>query len=297
MTSSRHRPHGILLAALGVFVLSPDALIIRLVHTDRWSLLFWRGLLLALALCLFLVLSYRRDLVARVHAIGKLGLLAGVLFALSTVLFVTSITLTNVANTLLITSAAPLFAAVLSFFALRERTPLRTVIAITIALLGIAVIFSGSLRTRTYLGDLCAVGSACSIGAALTTVRVARETDMIPAVALAGFIVAVAMVPVSMPFSISLRDFVWLVVLGVLVLPVSLAMIVRAPRYLAAAEVSLIMLLEAILGPLWVWAVFREMPGMETLVGGAMLLGTLTVYYALDLRLTKPPGRLFSGSS
>jgi drug/metabolite transporter (DMT)-like permease len=140
-------------------------------------------------------------------------------------------------------SAAPLFAAMLSFLVLRERTPLRTLIAVTIALVGIAVIFSGSLRAGTYLGDLCAVGCACSIAAALTVVRFARETDMIPAVALAGFIVAVAMVPVAMPFSIAPRDFVWLVALGVLILPVSLAMIVRAPRHLTAAEVSLIMLL------------------------------------------------------
>jgi drug/metabolite transporter (DMT)-like permease len=72
-----------------------------------------------------------------------------------------------------------------------------------------------------------------------------------------------------------------MLVLGLLVLPVSLAMIGLAPRYLPAPEVSLILRLEALLAPLWVWLVLGEVPSRETLVGGSIILTTLvclTVY-------------------
>ena len=53
-------------------------------------------------------------------------------------------------------------------------------------------------------------------------------------------------------------------------------MITLGPRYLPAPEVGLIMLLETLLGPLWVWLVIREVPSIETLIGGAMILAALT---------------------
>ncbi|MDH3670880.1 MAG: DMT family transporter [Gammaproteobacteria bacterium] len=275
---------GVLMALVGIFVLSPDALILRLVGTDRWSLIFWRGLLTALTLLVCFVAIYRRDVFKYLRAIGRYGLLGGFIFATSSILFVTSIVLTSVANTLVIISAAPLFTAISTGIFLHEPVPVRTWLAIFATLVGITTIFSGSLGGGTLLGDLCAIGTAIGIAGHLTIARRARTVNMVPTVAVGGLIAALAILPLATPTSIDAQGFLLMLLLGVVVLPISTALIVLATRFIPAAEVSLIMLLEAILGPLWVWAILSEVPTIQTFIGGTIVLSTLTLHSIASLR-------------
>ena len=57
-----------------------------------------------------------------------------------------------------------------------------------------------------------------------------------------------------------------------------------APRYITAAEVNLFFLLETIFGPLWVWLVIREQPSIETIIGGSIIISTIAIHSALNLR-------------
>ncbi|MFQ5993892.1 MAG: DMT family transporter [Acidiferrobacterales bacterium] len=282
-TISNHL-RGVTLATAGALIISPDALILRLITTDHWTVLFWRGLLTALTLAVLFVVTYPRTFVQYVRVIGGLGMLAAFLLAVTSILFVTSITLTTAANTLVIISVAPLLAAILSFVFLREHVPFRTWIAILAALAGIAMIFSGNLGGGALLGDLCALATAFFLAAHLTVVRRARANDMLPAVAISGIIVAIACVPIAKPLAVTTPDIALLAVLGMVVLPLAFSLFVRAPRFIPAAEVGLIMLLEAILGPLWVWLAINEIPNAATFVGGGAVLATLIVHSVLALR-------------
>ena len=286
---------GMLLAVVGIIVLSPDGLILRLIDADRWTVIYWRGLLPAIALSTFLVLQYGRDVPAQFCAIGMAGLVVATLFVGATILFVCAITATTVANTLVIISATPLFAAVLSRLFLGEAVLRRTWIAAIAVLVGITVVFAGSLGSGALLGDLCAVGAACCMAGKFVVIRHARAVNMIPAVALSGFLAAVVTTPVAAPFAIGAQDLALLLLLGLVIVPVSIVLITLAPRYLPAPEVSLIMLLEAILGPLWVWLVLTEVPSRETLFGGTLIVATLAVHSALALnqvsRSAPPRGR------
>ncbi len=269
---------------VGVFVLSPDALILRLVDTDRWSLIFWRGLLTALTLVICFVAIYRRDVFKYLGAIGRYGLVGGFISATCSILFVTSIVLTSVANTLVIISAAPLFTAISSRMFLREPVLARTWLAIFATLVGITTIFSGSLGGGTLLGDFCALGVAIGIAGHLTIVRRARTVNMVPTVALGGLIAALVVLPLATPTSIDAQGFLLVLLLGVVILPISTAMIVLATRFISAAEVSLIILLEAILGPLWVWAILSEVPTIQSFIGGTIVLSTLALHSIAGLR-------------
>ena len=275
---------GFALATVGVIVLSPDSLLVRLIETDIWTLLFWRGLLAAIALGLILAVRYRSTAPEVLHAIGRLGVVAAILMAVSTVLFVTSIRLTSVANTLVILSATPLFAAVLGRSFLRESAPAHTWIAVVVVVVGIAVIFAGSLGGGTLLGDLSAVGAAITFAAAFVIFRHARGVDMAPTLVVMGLILAVGVSPLAAPLAVDARAFAYLLVLGVVVLPVSFVLIVAAPRYIPAPDATLITLLEAVIGPLWVWLVLAEVPARETFFGGAVILGTLILRAAAGLR-------------
>ena len=75
--------------------------------------------------------------------------------------------------------------------------------------------------------------------------------------------------------------------LGILILPLSFAMLTLAPLYIPAAEVSLVILLETVLGPLWVWLVLAEDPGSRTLIGGGIVLAALIAHSILGLHGSK----------
>ena len=275
---------GLALATAGIVLLSPDSLLIRLIETDVWTLLFWRGLLSALTLGAFLAFRYRAGTVSAFGAIGGLGVVAAVLMAGSTVLFVTSIRLTTVANTLVIFSAAPLFSAALSRVFLGETVPRLTWAAVIAVFAGIAIIFAGSLGGGALVGDLSAVGAPFCFAGALVIFRRARAVDMTPTIVLMGLVLAVGAAPLAAPLAVDARALAYLLVLGALVVPVSFALMVTAPRYLPAPDVALVTLLVAVLGPLWVWLALAEVPARETFLGGAVILITLILRSAAGLR-------------
>jgi drug/metabolite transporter (DMT)-like permease len=278
---------GLVMVVIGVLVLSPDALIIRLVEADRWTLLWWRGLLTAIGLATYLILRNGRGTGAKVRAVGRLGLLSTPLFAGSTILFVTSVTLTTAANTLVIVSAAPLFAAVFSRLFLGEAVPPRTWFAVVAGVGGITVIFADSLGGGSFWGDLCAFGTAAFLAGHLVVARHARPVSMVPAVAMSGLLVTMLVTPLATPFAITSQDFLLLLVLGLAIMPISFGLITVGPQYLPAAEVSLIMLLEAVFGPLWVWLAVGEVPASATFLGGAVVLATLITHAVLGLRRSR----------
>jgi drug/metabolite transporter (DMT)-like permease len=276
---------GLIIVVLGVLVLTPDTLLIRLIAVDHWTLLVWRGLLQALGLSVLVGCFHGRDTLACFRAVGLAGYSAAFLFALGTVLFVVALSYTSVANTLIIVASAPFFAALASRVFLGERIALRTWIAIVVALGGIVLLAFESLGTGTLWGDLAALGVAIAMGGNFTVLRHARAVNMIPAMALSGLIVALAAAPIA-PAAVVLNEaqLAFMLAMGLFVVPVSFALITLGPRYLPAAEVSLLMLLETVLGPLWVWLAIGEAPGPLGFLGGSVVVATLAAHSALALR-------------
>ena len=224
------------------------------------------------------------------RAPGRAGLLAGLLLGTSTICFVLSIRHTLVANTLIIVGASPLVAALLSRIFLHEPVARRTWVAIVFALVGIYITVSDNLHQGLFYGDLFALGTACCMGGNLSVVRSVPHLDMTSSIAIGGIFAALAVLPVAAPFSIAPPDVFYLLLLGICVLPISFGLITLGPRYLPAPEVSLLMLLETVVGPLWVWLLLAENPGPRAFAGGALVLFTLGIHSLLGLRRqTRPP--------
>ncbi len=280
----RHRLKGTLIALAGVLALSPDAMLVRLSGVDLWSMVFWRGLGQGLVLLLFLAALWRGGMAARVRSMGLPGLLAAPAFAAANILFVVALYNTSVANTLVLISTTPMFAAVLSVAFLKERLPWRTWIAVGCGMLAIAVIVGGDYEGGTIVGDLAAIGQAVMAASTFVLFRARPQTNMVPAMGLSALLAAAcaaAAAPVALPDPAGAP---FLVVLCVVVLPLSFGLLTLAPRYIPAPEVTLIMLLEMVLGPLLAWAAVGEAVAPATAVGGAILLCTLLVHSLLALR-------------
>jgi len=280
---------GTLLTFIAVIVLSPDALLISSVGVDTWTLVFWRGLLTAATLTVSQVVVHGKGAMKQGFRIGLPGFVVALFFAASTISFVTSVRLTTAANTLVIVAAMPLVAAILTRIFLGEKVPWRTWAAVVSGFTGIALVFVGSLAGGSLIGDCLALVTAILVAANFVIIRRYRRVNMIPAVVLSGVLTTLLTAFLVNPFILVTRDILLLSAIGTVVLPIPLAIMTIAPKLIPAAEVSLIMLLETFLGPLWVWLALGERPGMETVMGGSVLVLTLGAHAWVGMKRSGNP--------
>ncbi|MCP4765685.1 MAG: DMT family transporter [Gammaproteobacteria bacterium] len=284
---------GLLITASGVLIISPDGLLTRLIETDHWTMIFWRSLLLSFGMWLVISLRNPNRVWQQYKTVRGPGLLMVAAFSLGTISFVFSITHTSVANTLIILSSTPLFAALISRVILHERIQPRTMIAILLVAVGITVIASGSAggdagATNGLIGDLVAIVGSFSLACGFTFVRRFPRISSSSAISCSGILTALLILPLASPLAISQADLGYLLIMGLYVVPIGTALMFIGPRYIPAAEVGLLVLLESILGPVWVWLVLAEQPGVNTLAGGAIILSTLAINTVWSLRHPLP---------
>ena len=93
--------------------------------------------------------------------------------------------------------------------------------------------------------------------------------------ALAGLILAIFVFPVARPLPVSGSDLGLFFLIGGVSCAGGMGLITLATRYIPATEVGLLKLLEAVLGASWAWMILSENPGLESLLGGAMVIGAL----------------------
>ena len=269
---------GLLLTALGVLVISPDGLLTRLILTDHWTMIFYRALFVSFGMWLVVSFTCPNRVLKQYRTVRGPGLLMVGLYSLGTISFIFAITHTSVANTLIILSTTPLFAALVSWALLKERIEIRTLVAIALVALGVGIIGSGSLgQPGGLVGDLAAVLGSFCLGSGFVFVRRFPHVSVFPAISCSGLVTALIMLPFASPLSVSESDLGYLLIMGIYMVPIGSALMYLGPRYIPAAEVGLLMLLESILGPLWVWLFLDEEPGRLTLIGGVIVISTLAI--------------------
>ncbi len=267
---------GLVLTVAGAALISAEGILIRLVQADMWTIVWWRGVLLGLTIVALLPIMYRT---IRLQGLfGRAQGLAVVAFAGAVFCFVNAIQQTTVANTLVIASATPLVAAVLSWLFLGERVSSVTWLAVFGVFAGLLVIFGGSLQAGHAAGDLFALGYAACAAGYYVALRPCREGHFLPLIALGGLLSAGLAWPHAVPLELSGGQIWLMVLLGVVVVPLATVLLSYGTRDLGAPEVTLLMMLETILGPTWAWLMLREVPSQTTLVGGALVVAFILAH-------------------
>jgi drug/metabolite transporter (DMT)-like permease len=279
-----HHRQGILIAGIAVLIISFDALLIRLAQSAPADVAFWRGTLIFVSLTGFLSVTRRVGEWRAYRQCGWLAILVTGLYGANTGLFVFSISHTSVANTVVIMSSSSFFAALFSWLLLGEILALRTWVAIFVALTGVWIIFAGDLGGGGRLGDLLALILAASLGLALTLMRRLPQLPVIPVVAVGSLAIALAALPFAHPLQLPADRYPWLLIMGLVQMPTALVCLLVATRYLPAPEVSLFLLVETVLGPLWVWWILGETVPTRTFVGGGAILAAIAAHIYLSLR-------------
>ena len=132
---------GILLAFVGVMIMTPDTLLIRMVYLDIWSLLFYRSLLPALALFLGYLVLFQRRTFNDFYNMGVPGIMNALCVLGANITFIFALANTNVANVLIMISLVPLTAALFSSVFLKEKPLVITWISMFACLLVVIFIF------------------------------------------------------------------------------------------------------------------------------------------------------------
>jgi len=252
-------------------------------HLDSaqgFEVTFWRSLFsgLFVAGALLYQQGAARTAATIRHA-GRMGVLSGLMWSVMFVCFMVALTRTTVANTLIVLSVSPLLTAFLAWVILKERVAPRTWLAIGAAFVGISWMFVNSMTEvgGKHLAGMMIAG-AVPVAAAVNLIAIKRAghgVDLIPAVLLGSVFSAVLMLPVAWPLDTSLHDILILATLGFFQLGLPCMLMVKAMKHLSAPEVSLLALLEVLLGPLWAWLGAGEVPAQETLIGGAVVMAAL----------------------
>ena len=272
------RNKGLLLSLLAVIIISPDSLLIRLVNIDDFSLIFYRSALPIITILIFLIYNYQKSFIKSFFLIGLPGVIYAVLYAITHICFVYSIQNTAVANTLVLIASAPIFAALFSVFILKEIPSFFTWIVIFIALLAMIIIGIGSFTSTGLYGDIMALIVAAGMGFSMVLVRLFKNKDLVPACLLGCLIAALYTLPFGVNFNIDQNQIFYLLLMCLLILPIPFMILTIAPKYTPAHEVALIFLMESVLGTAWVWFVINEAPPANTIIGGVLLLGSVSIF-------------------
>ncbi len=276
---------GLILTTLGVLLVVPDSLFVRLIQAEPMVTAFWRGLTSGLIVLVVLLAVQGLSGFRAVLKTGWAGAIYTVLIASTAPAFVMAVANTSVANVVFIFASMPIFAAVFSKIFLGERIRLRMVLTMAAVLLGLAIITygSGSTEIASWKGDLWAVYVSAAFAAALTAVRKVKETSMIPAIPVAYIGAAIMVGMFCSPLDGLQAQWQLFIGHGAFIGAAS-CLLALGPRYISSAEVSLLVLLESVLAPILVWVVIGENPGPWALVGGAVVIGALLISNLFALR-------------
>jgi drug/metabolite transporter (DMT)-like permease len=273
---------------LATLLWSIAAVVTRQLESARgFEVTFWRSAFNLLALSLYLGLKRGRVVQRQIAQGGKALWVSGLMWCVMFTCFMLALTLTTAANVLITMSVAPLITAVLAHFMLGHTVARRTWVAIALAGMGIAWMYSagfdGDPRQLTGTAVAMCVPLAGAINWNLSQ-RAGNRIDLVPAVLIGAALSSMLTLPLSWPLQASAHDVAWLALLGVFQLAIPCILAVRAARVLPAPEMSLLALLESVFGIAWVWLATDEKPTVAVVLGGALVLGALLANQLLALR-------------
>ncbi len=274
---------GILLAFVGVIILSPDSLLVRLIDTPFFTLMFWRGFFMFLVLALFLLYERKKEFVKMCLGLNGPTLVMSVLFAASTFLFVSSLKHTSVAHTLLIVGASPVFTSLFAWILLKEVPQLRIWLAMAVIIFALTLVVQQTEQLVTIKGDVYALLSSILMGYIFVHMRKHKDANQILALSLSGLWTALISLLFTTELVVSLTNGLLLLVLGTIV-GIAFSLITLSARYISAPLSSMFMPLETVGGVLLVWLVIGEQPSLMTMIGGLIIIMALLMISFFELK-------------
>tara|TARA_Y100001980_G_C14457334_1_gene239967 strand:+ start:67 stop:924 length:858 start_codon:yes stop_codon:yes gene_type:complete len=275
---------GPLLILTGGFCLSWGGLILRSFESASiWQILFYRSIFFLWVLIAFILLTYGKKTFKKIKEAGVPGLIGGIFLSTNFVAYMYSMMETTVANVVFIISTQTVFLPIIAYIFLKEKISPRGYVAIVLAMIGVTLMIGDSLGTGSLKGNLAALTIPINFSILVLIIRKYPKVDMIPAIFYAGILSCLYGLILLEDVVISTKD-IWLsFLLGVPQLAFGFIFITIGSRTTPAVMVGLLMLMESIFAPIWVWLFFNEIPPASVLIGGLIILSAV-VMKSLDYK-------------
>ena len=271
-----YRVPGYILLLFGGFCLSWGGFIVRsFQEANVWQILFLRSFFFIIALILFLSLTYKNKVFKVIKDSGIPGVLGGFVMSFSFVAFIIAMNNTTVANVVFIISTQTMFLAIFGFFYLKEKVSLIGSSSIFFAMSGILIMVGDSISTGSLFGNLVALVIPINFAIYVMIIRKNSNLDMVPAMLYSGIFSLIYGAILSRSFEFSSHDLFMGFLLGVPQLALGFICITIGSRTTASATVGLLMLMETLCGPLWVWLFLSEIPPISVFIGGAVIISAI----------------------
>lgn len=285
----RRGASGSVLIALSAVSFSTAGLFTRVISTDLWTMLFFRGLFASLFLALYLAYVYRgrsRDILTQ---IGWPTFAAMAASTASMICNLGAYRNTSVANVVVIYAMAPFVAAAIAWIVLKEPLKRHTLIASIVSLIGATIVVLGSIAGSGLLGDLLAFGMTFFMSCMVVAIRLGRKLDMIPLALLSSLLSMVVTAPLASVTTVPADDLGYLAVFGVAQLGLGLLFLTEGSRRISPPAVALVGSLDIPFAVLWVWLWFSEVPAVQTFWGGSIILLAIAWHMKRDAKPVHTP--------
>ncbi len=271
-----YKAPGYILCLLGGFFLSWGGLIIRSFETnDMWQILLIRSFFFVIALTIFLIFTYKRNTLEVIKKSGFPAIIAGLFLSLSFVAYIAAMSMTSVANVVFIISTQTIFLAIFGYLFLKEKISFKGFIAIILALVGMIVMVGNSYNQGTLLGNIISFAIPINFTILVMIIRKFPKLDMVPAIFYSGIFSCFYGLLLASGITFSLNDIIMGFLLGVPQLAFGFICVTIGTKTTQAVTVGLLMLLETIFAPIWVWLFLNEVPPSSVLIGGLIIISAV----------------------
>ena len=284
-----HNLYGIIIALIGVFLISPDTLLMIWGEMSAFQMVAWRGLLSGVTYLIIWFITRPKFITSDISVLfSKWGLIISGCYFINTTFFCVGIAIAPAPVVLFCIATAPVFAAILGQFILKEPSNKLTWIAISMVLIGISISIAGantqkiSFDINIIYGAICGLASAITIALSYVMVRQKKGLPFVlPMCSGVIFSGLFALVLTGFPNMME-GNILPIIITGLIIVPVPMYLLSYASRFTQATNVSLILLLESILGPLWIWLGTGDQPADLTIFGGFIVIISTGSYLLLS---------------
>ena len=272
---------GPILIFLGACCLSFGGLIVKSFEgATLWQILFWRSVFFSITVLTFLLFNYKLKFFRSILRSGIPGLLGGIILSFGYAGYVFAMYNTTVANTNFIIQTQTIFLAIFGYLFLKEKISKLTLSSIVLAFTGIILMVGSSLSPGQIQGNIVAFIMPISFAVLILTIRKYPNIDMVPLQLVAGIGAMIIGYLLSPKILISYHDIFLGFIAGFFQIGFGFILITIGARSTKSALVGIIMLTEAVLGPLWAWVFLNENPPLVVLVGGLIVILAVLLQFA-----------------
>lgn len=267
---------GPILIFLGACCLSFGGLIVKSFEgATLWQILFWRSIFFSIVIVIFLLITHKKNIFNSFYKSGFPGLIGGLILSLGYCGYVFAMYNTTVANTNFIIQTQTIFLAIFGYIFLKEKISKLTLFSIILAFIGIMLMVGNSLSPGQTSGNIAAFIMPISFATLILIVRKFPDIDMIPMQFVAGIGAIIIGYLFSTKLIISSHDIFLGFLAGFFQVGLGFIFITIGARSTPSALVGIIMLTEAVLGPLWAWLFANENPPLVVLFGGVIIISAV----------------------